>query len=119
MKKNVIGFCPICSNKLMVKTLRCNSCETELTGEFNLSPFDNLTKEQQEFALIFIKAQGNIKTIEKLLNISYPSVKKNIDDLCLALGFTNDTLNNRDDEKRRLKNGEISFEEAEEILGEL
>lgn len=119
MKKNVVGYCPICNNQLVVKTLRCNHCDTELTGEFDLSPFDLLSKEQQEFALLFIKCQGNIKAIEKALKISYPSVKKNIDDLCVALGFTNDEEDSREEVKRKLKNGEITFEEAEEILGEL
>lgn len=118
MKKNVIGTCPICSKKLFVKTLKCEDCGTEVTGEFQLSPFDYLTKEQTEFALVFIKNQGNIKGIEKTLNISYPTVKKNIDDLCNALGFVvvNEEVS-REDVKKKLKKGEISFEEAEELLG--
>ena len=72
------------------------------------------------------------------LNISYPTVKKNMDDLKGALGVkvsSDNELDNevivpevvlkdekpnknlRDDVKRRLKNGEIDFEEAERILG--
>ena len=89
MKKNVIGYCPICEEKLMVKTLTCEHCDTDITGEFVLSPFDYLSKEQLQFALIFIKNQGNIKLIEKDLNISYPTVKKNLEELINALGFNN------------------------------
>ena len=55
MKKNILGYCPICSNKLTAKTLRCNECDTEISGEFILSPFDFLSKEQLEFALVFVK----------------------------------------------------------------
>ena len=119
MKKQVIGKCPICNHDLYVKTLRCEECETEVTGEFTLSPFDYLTKEQIEFALVFIQNEGNIKGIEKSLNISYPTVKKNIYDLVRALGFTVEEENmvSRDDIKRKLKNGEITIEEAEELLG--
>ncbi len=119
MKKQVIGKCPICNHDLYVKTLRCEECETEVTGEFTLSPFDYLTKEQIEFALVFIQNEGNIKGIEKSLNISYPTVKKNIDDLVKALGFTVNEEENvsRDEIKRRLKNGEITIEEAEDLLG--
>lgn len=119
MKKQVIGKCPICNHDLYVKTLRCEECETEVTGEFTLSPFDYLTKEQIEFALVFIQNEGNIKGIEKSLNISYPTVKKNIDDLVRALGFTVEEENmvSRDDIKRKLKSGEITIEEAEELLG--
>lgn len=118
MKKQTIGNCPICHNKLYVKTLRCDKCNTEISGQFELSPFDTLNKEQLDFALVFIKCQGNIKAIEKQMNISYPTVKKNIDELCKALGFnpTSDD-STREEIKKKLKNGEISFEEAEAILG--
>ncbi len=119
MRKNVLGFCPICNHKMNVKTLRCNSCDTEISGEFELSPFDYLTKEQLDFALVFIKCMGNIKAIEKSLNISYPTVKKNIDDLVTSLGFPKSEKLSREDVRKKLKNGEITFEEAEEILGGL
>jgi len=124
LKKNIIGYCPICKEKLIVKTLKCNHCDTEITGEFELNPFDYLSKDQLDFALVFIKNQGNIKSIEKDLGISYPTVKKNIDELCNSLNIkaisyvdNNDDL--REKTKRQLKNGEITFEEAERILGEL
>ena len=122
MKKNVIGECPICNHNLFVKTLKCEECGTEVSGEFQLSPFDYLSKDQMEFALVFIKNQGNIKAIEKDLGISYPTVKKNIDDLCISLNMKEDNDSNndlREETKRRLKRGEISFEDAERILGEL
>ena len=123
MKKSIIGYCPICHDKLVVKTLRCNHCDTEITGDFTLNPFDYLSKEQLDFALVFIKNQGNIKSIEKELGISYPTVKKNIDELCNALNMRSENVESdidlREETKRRLKNGEISFEDAERILGEL
>ena len=122
MKKGIIGYCPICHDKLVVKTLRCNHCDTEITGDFTLNPFDYLSKEQLDFALVFIRNQGNIKSIEKDLGISYPTVKKNIDDLCSALnmkGNVSEDLDLREETKRRLKAGEITFEDAERILGDL
>lgn len=123
MKKSIIGYCPICHDKLVVKTLRCNHCDTEITGDFTLNPFDYLSKEQLDFVLVFIKNQGNIKSIEKDLGISYPTVKKNIEELCNALNMKTTTVENdvdlREETKRRLKNGEISFQDAERILGEL
>ena len=125
MKKSIIGYCPICHDKLVVKTLRCNHCDTEITGDFTLNPFDYLSKDQLDFALVFIKNQGNIKSIEKDLGISYPTVKKNIEELLKALNMkasidcdvSCEEL--REDTKRRLKNGEITFEDAERILGSL
>lgn len=120
MKKQVIGYCPICNNKLIVKTLRCEHCDTEISGEFELSAFDYLSKDMLDFALVFIKCEGNIKAIEKTLNISYPSVKKNIDELKKSLGFEETEYKlTREEVARKLKNGEITIEEAEALLGGL
>ena len=118
MANQAIGFCPVCNEKLMVKTFKCNHCNTEVSGDFELSPVDYLTKDQKDFALVFIKCQGNIKDVEKTLGISYPTVKKNLDDLCNALNTkTEEKPLTREEIKRKLKNKEISFEEAEKLLG--
>ena len=123
MNKKIIGTCPVCNNNLTVSVLKCNECNTSIHGEFSLSRFDYLTPSQQEFALVFIKNSGNIKLIEKELNISYPTVKKNLDEIINALGF--EKINILESDKmskeevyRALKNGEIDFEEAEELLSE-
>lgn len=123
MNKKVIGTCPVCGENLSVSVLTCEKCDTSIHGNFNLSKFDYLNVSQQEFAFVFIKNGGNIKLIEKELNISYPTVKKNLDDLINALGFEkiNETLvdkPSKEDIYKALKNGEITFDEAEEMLKE-
>ena len=123
MKKDIVDYSIINGEKLYATSLKTDS-GIELNGEFNLTPFDYLSKEQLQFALVFIKNQGNIKMIEKQLNISYPTVKKNLDELCLSLGFKafkvdNDVKPTRESVKEKLKNGEITFEEAEDMLGGL
>ena len=85
--RNIIGKCPICHNDLKVVKLKCDECNTSIEGEFSLSCFDLLSVEQQNFLLIFIKNAGNIKEIEKELNISYPTVKRNLEELQISLGF--------------------------------
>ncbi len=124
MNNKVIGTCPVCGKNLTVSVLKCDGCDTSIHGSFNLSKFDYLSVQQQEFAFVFIKNGGNIKLIEKELNISYPTVKKNLDDLINALGFENinETIvdkPSKEDVYRALKNGEITFEEAEEMLKEV
>jgi len=119
----VIRKCPICSSNLVVTELSCPECNTKISGRFSLSKFDSLTDAQLNFALTFIKNAGNIKLIEKELNISYPTVKKNIDDLIKALGFekvnvTQSIKPTKDEVLSMLKNKEISFEEADEFLKE-
>lgn len=124
MTHKVIGKCPICGSNLYVSELSCESCDTKITGKYSLSRFDYLTKEQLEFALVFIKNSGNIKLIEKELNISYPTVKKNLTECIEALGF--DVVNIKEGEKlskediyEALRNKEINLEEAERLLKEV
>lgn len=124
MKKRLLGTCPVCDEKLFVSELSCNSCGTKIQGEFNLSRFDYLTAEQQNFALVFLKNAGNIKGVEKELNISYPTVKKYLDDIIKSLGFDAVTIipeekMTREEILKALKNKEISFETAEKMLKEL
>lgn len=121
MKKEVIGFCPICNSQFKVSKLSCNHCHSSLEGSFELSKFDYLNAEQKLFAEIFIKNRGNIKEIEKELGISYPTVRKNLDSIILALGYNltseeSDDNGNRKEILDKLNRGEISADEAVELL---
>lgn len=125
MKKQVITKCPICGDELIVKKLECKNCHSVIKGDFYLSKLNYLSNEQLEFVLIFIKNAGNIKLIEKELNISYPTVKKNLEDVIKALGFQvkeNETKFNyesRKDVLTALKEEKITYEEAKELLKDI
>ena len=72
-----------------------------------------------EFVLTFLKNQGSIKAIEKEMNISYPTVKKMLNEVLLALGL--DVEEDRGSQRRneileKLARKEISFEEANALL---
>lgn len=107
---------------LVVTEIQSKQKDITIRGSFQLSKFDYLTKEQQYFIEVFIKNQGNIKQIEKELGISYPTVKKNLEEVSAALGHKVET--SKDDEKRieifeAIRNGELSIEEAEQLLKKL
>ena len=119
IEKEVIGFCPICNEKFTVTKLSCHNCHSSLEGTFKLSKFDYLSNEQKYFVEIFIKNLGNIKEIEKELNISYPTVRKNLDSIILALGYNLSEEENDDFNKdilNKLDKGEISADEAINLL---
>lgn len=104
---------------LVITEIQSKQKDLTIKGEFQLSKFDYLSKEQQYFIEVFIKNQGNIKQIEKELGISYPTVKKNLDEVSQALGYKVETP--KEDEKRidifnQIRNGLISIKEAEELL---
>ena len=94
----VLTACPVCKHELEVTHLHCNHCETNITGNFSLSKFNYLEPEKLYFIEIFIKNRGNIKTIEKELNISYPTVKKMLDEVIVGLGYSLDS-----DEEEEIK----------------
>lgn len=119
MKVDMLGQCPICNGSIDVTEFKCNCCESTIRGSFKLSKFSQLPKEQIEFAEIFIKNRGNIKEIERELSISYPTVKGKLDALIEALGYTGQTSissSKNIDILEQLDNGEISPEEAIELL---
>lgn len=115
---NVIGECPVCKSDLKVTKLSCTRCSTEITGDFKLSKFNYLSKEHLYFIEVFIKNKGSIKQIEKELGISYPTVKKNLDEVIISLGYVvkdQDKTNNADIIKK-LEKGEITAIEAAKLL---
>ncbi len=117
MIKNVIGTCPICEQNLIATKLSCPSCQIEITGSFSLSHFSNLSKAELDFVAGFISVYGSIKEMEKLFNISYPTVKKNLDIIIQKMGLQNHHHDvDQKDILAKLQTKELSVEEALEQL---
>lgn len=120
MRKEVIGTCPVCQNSLLATRLSCNVCHTEITGEFELSRFSYLNKEELSFIETFIRVYGNIKEMEKELDVSYPTVKKMLEQVVLKMGFeardSKELNQNTEDILSKIKNKEISVNEALTLL---
>ncbi|MCF7933087.1 MAG: DUF2089 domain-containing protein [Acholeplasmataceae bacterium] len=86
----VLSICPVCKHDLHVTRLECDHCHTAIEGSFTLSKFNYLPTEKLYFIEVFIKNRGSIKAIEKELNISYPTVKKMLDEVIVGLGYSVD-----------------------------
>jgi hypothetical protein len=87
MPHDVISTCPVCSGELAVTRLHCRSCGTTLEGEFSVSRFGRLTKEQLALLESFLRSRGNLRDMERELSISYPTVRSRVEALVRALGF--------------------------------
>ncbi len=125
MQKYVIGECPICNHDLFVTKLECSNCHTEISGKFQLSKFNYLSKDHLYFIELFIKNKGSIKKLEKELRVSYPTVKKMMKEVTESLGYKvedeedeEEHQKTRDDILEKLHKGEITSEEALKMLGE-
>lgn len=125
MEKQVIQKCPACGEGMKVTALECPSCHTQIRGQFTLGNFSRLTEDQLDFIEVFVRLRGNIKEVEQELGISYPTVRKRLDEVIKALGYTLDE--SPDDEKveqrgevlEALDKGQIDFEQAMERLEQM
>jgi hypothetical protein len=116
-----LGKCPVCKQDLQVTRLHCDNCGTAIEGSFALCRFCRLTYEQKQFIETFIKCRGNIKEVEKDLNISYPTVRSRLDDVITALGYPVKGTKADDGKKDildMLSRGEISYDDALKLLKE-
>lgn len=119
-RKTAIGKCPICDTRLRVTELTCPSCSTKIVSDLTTCPFCNLPSDALAFLWAFLKSRGNIKEVEKDLGISYPTVRKRLDELLAHLGLESgpDAASaQRLEVFERLRKGEISVDEAVAALG--
>ena len=77
--------CPVCNTTLEIIEYHCPNCDTTIRGKFEVGDLASLTTSQQEFVKVFVCCQGNIKEVEKVLKISYPTVKNRLSEITLIL----------------------------------
>ena len=100
-----ISTCPACQGKLHIATLACPDCGMELRNTFDLSPFDMLDDEKAAFLLSFLRNRGNLKNVQAELQISYPTAKRRLDEVLIALDlFEEDDLSVAEREEIDMRN---------------
>lgn len=115
----MINKCPNCGDQMVITSYRCNSCYTEVSGEFEIDNFSRLDKEDKDFIELFLQKRGSIKDVGEEIGISYPTVRNRIDKIVAKLGGKVDNKTRRIDILNMLDNGEISPEEARDLLKEI
>lgn len=103
--------------------LACPACATHVRGRFSLPPLAQLSNEMQEFVQVFLTCRGNIREVEKVLGISYPTVRNRLEATIEALGRSTPLPTapepSRNDILAALERGELSASEAIARLEEL
>jgi len=116
-----LNSCPVCNSPLEIVKYHCPSCYTEIKGEFGTGLLDVLSSGQQEFVKVFICNEGNIKKVEKVMGISYPTVKNRIQEIkSLLCPTSKDEISDTNTETilAKLDGGDISVKEAIKKLSE-
>ena len=74
-------YCPSCQAQLKIKNLKCETCQTEVTGSYELPILALLSVEEQEFILMFVKKSGSLKEMASYLKLSYPTVRNMLNEI--------------------------------------
>ncbi len=118
----IIGTCPVCGDNLTVTRLYCRSCDSTIEGHFTLGRFYQLAPEQMAYVETFIRCEGKLTRVQEELGMSYPTARARLTDVIEALGYTvreakpEISLEDRQSILEQLASGEISSEEAVQLL---
>ena len=70
-----LAACPVCSDELLVQEYRCRGCGIVLRGLFRRCELCALPEDLLHFVGVFLEVEGNFRSVERRLGISYPTVK--------------------------------------------
>jgi len=69
----------------MITECKCAACQLQMRGEFQPGQFSTLSEDQLTFIRVFLRARGNLSEMEKVLGISYPTIRNKLDEVNRAL----------------------------------
>ena len=125
--RKILEACPTCDGELTVTGLHCRSCHTRIESEYSTCRFCRLSQESLDFIEVFVKNRGNIKEMERELEISYPTVRSRLNAVIKELGYEIEAELPAPDEVaeerrailKRLNEGGITASEATELINQL
>ena len=79
--------CPVTGRPLEVTRLENPESGIVLEGRFIPNEFALLPDDQLEFLRLFIKVRGNLKEVERMLGVSYPTVRLRFENVLRTLGY--------------------------------
>jgi hypothetical protein len=116
--------CMVCKNTLTVARMECACCGLKMEGEFLLPRLARLSRPHRILAEQMLLSGGNLKDLATTIGISYPTLRRRMDELMHALN----QLKQDDDLViasllTKIENGSIKPEEGirkiKEIQGEI
>jgi hypothetical protein len=119
------GRCPTCESQLEIRELGCATCGTRVQGQWEGTPLQRLSGDQQAFLILFVRSRGNLSEVERALGVSYPTVRAKLEDLINALADVSTegaqvadaaTSSSRREILERVSRGEIRANEALDLL---
>jgi hypothetical protein len=109
--------CPSCNGVLNPVRYICSDCGTEVSGNFSVCPFCSLDGVNRDLLELFLLTRGNLKAVQRMLGVSYPTARLRIEEMFNALEERISGESVSMDVLERLHRGEISVEDAIDSLG--
>jgi hypothetical protein len=78
---NLFNRCPACGGPVVITECRCSQCQLQMRGEFSPGQFSLLSEDQLTFIRVFLRARGNLTELERVLGISYPTIRNKLDEI--------------------------------------
>ena len=98
---------------LVIERVRIPERGLAVEGAFSLPELARLSLEDQVFVTAFLRSHGSIKEMEQVFGVSYPTIKARLNRISGQLHFVEtNPAPGRAEVLERLKNGEISAEQA-------
>lgn len=117
--QNMFDKCPACGGPLVITECQCSRCQLQMRGEFQPGRFFCLSAEQMTFIQVFLSTRGNLSEVERILGISYPTIRNKLDEINEILKRTGEAA--KESRKQILQDvadGKLSPVAAVEKLGQ-
>lgn len=121
--------CPVSGEPLEVTRLHCPESGVTIEGRFQPNEFALLPAENLEFLRLFVKVRGNLKEVERILGLSYPTIRQRFETMVAVLGYEAapesrpeprpERGQKRSEILERLERGELNAEDAAKALQSL
>jgi hypothetical protein len=90
--QKLFNQCPACGGQLTITECQCNKCRLQMRGEFQPGPLAVLSDDEITFIRVFLSARGNLSEVERVLGISYPTIRNKLDEINNSLARANESV---------------------------
>lgn len=112
--------CYQCEGPLEPIRLACKRCGIEIAGHFETPRLARLSRAHQDLAELILLSGGNLKVVAEAVGVSYPTLRKRVDEIIDAIERLQGEDGRRADEFLELvEDGKMTAEEAARRIGEM
>jgi hypothetical protein len=87
--QKLFNQCPACGGPLIITECQCAKCRLQMRGDFQPGPLAVLSDDEMTFIQVFLSARGNLSEMERVLGISYPTIRNKLDEINSTLEQAN------------------------------